>query len=269
MCEANRTLTGSSGPVDVGDACAVLRPGTCTTTSTRRGAVLFRRFALARARRSRASRPPIWRDAVRRQRPGQHAARPQHRPTRRCAGAADAVTDLQGAGIPLDVPLRRRAVRAARRREDPDPRRPGDASACSTRSTSTWTPGEGYPDVPHGSSFVQVVRFDGGALPAYAHDPHLLAVDQPDARPTSPTRRGCSAQGVGTRRLLRGRHPRRPAVHADRVRRAAFLCAARRAHAGGAARPRAARAPRGRSTSTAGGGGCSAAAACIGSRCVR
>ena len=52
------------------------RLGPARRTSTRRARVLFRRFVTRAARRPARSPPPgIWRDAVRRRRPGQHAAR--------------------------------------------------------------------------------------------------------------------------------------------------------------------------------------------------
>ena len=45
MCEANPTLIGSSGPVDVSAACPVLRAWDVHDNLDSHGALLFRRFA--------------------------------------------------------------------------------------------------------------------------------------------------------------------------------------------------------------------------------
>ena len=117
-----------------------------------RGALLFRRFASRAtdqpAPQSAAAGSVTVPDAVRRRRPGQHAARASTGTRPPCGRRSPTRSrDLRGAGIPLDAPLRDCAVRAARRRADPDPRRAGHASASSTPSTSPGTRGEGYTDV--------------------------------------------------------------------------------------------------------------------------
>ena len=154
------TLTRLERPGRRRRACAVLEAGTCATTSTRRGALLFRRFAtraLALGRRRRRRRPS--RDAVRRGRPGQHAARPEHRqPAGARRRSATRSTTCSGAGIPLDAPLRRLPVRDARRRDRSRSTAARARSASSTRSTSPCDRRQGLRRTsPHGSTFVQAV----------------------------------------------------------------------------------------------------------------
>ena len=145
-------LLGSSGPVDVSGACdAAGATGTCATTSTRPARSssaasprnLLDNFQALPDRPSGRDRAGLG-DALHDRR-----TRTPTRSTRRAASTsrnplvgsalADAVTDLEGAGIPLDAPLRRRPVRrraaASRSRSTAAPA----ASASSTRSTRPGT----------------------------------------------------------------------------------------------------------------------------------
>ena len=115
---------------------------------------------------------------------------------------ADAVTDLRSSGIPLDAPLRGYQYERRGTREDPDPRRARRPSASSTRSTSAGCPGQGYPNVPHGSSYVYTTQFTG-RLPGDTLDPHLLAVDQPELALLRRPDPHVLEQAVGRRGLLR------------------------------------------------------------------
>ena len=118
LCESSPTQTGSSGPVDVSRGL----PGPRGLGRSRRPR-LERRDPLPALRREPARQLPVPADrrlerhvhglerdlgpAVLRRRPGQHPQRAQHRGNPLVGQAlADAVTDLQGAGIPLDAGLR-------------------------------------------------------------------------------------------------------------------------------------------------------------------
>ena len=107
FCEANPTMTGSNGPVDVSAACPVLRAWDLHDNLDSNGAILFRRFA------SRAlgavpvvGTPGLYttqfdaNDAVHTPN-GLNTANPVVEQS-----FADAVSDLRNAGIPLDAPLR-------------------------------------------------------------------------------------------------------------------------------------------------------------------
>jgi acyl-homoserine-lactone acylase len=81
---------------------------------------------------------------------------------------ADAVSDLDGAGIPLDAPLRGHQYEV--RGGDPipihgGPGTLGDFNAINVR----WDPdNDGYGDVEHGSSFIMAAQFVDGKCPVRA-----------------------------------------------------------------------------------------------------
>ena len=100
MCRANPTLEGSSGPVDVSQACEVLAQWDLHFDVDSRGAALWRRFA----HRTGTTDPTLYDvpfnadDPVNTPR-GLNTDNPAVR-----AALANAVTDLQNANIPLDAP---------------------------------------------------------------------------------------------------------------------------------------------------------------------
>ena len=109
-----------------------------------------------------------------------------------------AVDDVDGLGIGARRDAARRPVREARRREDPDPRRPGRPRGRLQRDQRRrGCAGEGYPNVPHGSSFVHGRRTWTARCPDAAHDPHLLAVDQPEVAWFADQTRMFSRKAVG------------------------------------------------------------------------
>ncbi|HVF04297.1 MAG TPA: penicillin acylase family protein [Frankiaceae bacterium] len=95
----------------------------------------------------------------------------------------DALTDLAGAGIPVDAPLGTYQVDAR-----PDgtstpyfggPGTPGVFNAMN----STWNAARGYVGpLQHGSSFIQVVSFDGGGCP----DARTILTYSQSTNPASP-----------------------------------------------------------------------------------
>ena len=91
---------------------------------------------------------------------------------------ADAVTDLKGAGIPLDAPLRDFQYEKRGDEQIPIHGGPGTVGVFNAINV-TWDAKAGYPNVPHGSSYVQAVELRKAQVPGRAHDPHLLAVDEP------------------------------------------------------------------------------------------
>ena len=129
---------------------------------------------------------------------------------------ADAVTDLDGPGIPLDAPLRDFQYEKRGDERIPIHGGPGDPRASSTRSTSRGAR-RGLPERPARLELrAWPSQFDGPSCPDAAHDPHLLAVDRTRPRRTSPTRPDVLAQGVGRPGLLRARDPRRPRLTIQR-----------------------------------------------------
>ena len=164
MCEQNPVLVGSSGPVDVSEACPVLASWDLREDLDSAGAILFRRFA-SRALSSPAGvgGPPVSpfatpfdvNDPVNTPN-GLNTNSPEVR-----RALADAVSDLRGAGIPLDASTgdvqfterggERIAIHGG----------PGDPNGTFNAISAPWN-GDGFDPVQHGSSFVMVTSFREG-----------------------------------------------------------------------------------------------------------
>ena len=161
-CRANPTLQGSNGPVDVSAACPVLERWGMTDTLDDPGAVLFRRWG-TRALASVGgvvSNPAVFRtpfdpaDPVNTPR-GLNTDNPQVG-----QALADAVKDLRDGGIPLDGKLRDYQTEARGAEKIPIHGGPGGQGVFNAIS-ATWN-GRGYPDIVHGSSYVQAVQLTAG-----------------------------------------------------------------------------------------------------------
>jgi len=165
-------LLGSSGPVDVSGACPVLAAWDLHDNLDSNGAILFRRFA-TRALATPGGLPinlptgdltvfstPFAADDPVNTPSGLNILSPKVQQS-----LADAVTDLQGAGIPLDAPLRGYQYEKRGGEKVPIHGGPGDPNGDFNAINVSWSadPAEpGYPNVPHGSSFVMVTSFGGG-----------------------------------------------------------------------------------------------------------
>ena len=180
LCDAAPagTLIGSSGPVDVSGACDPLRDWDLHDNLSSSGAVLFRRFA-SNLLSNFTSVPTGLQGSTT---PGQESiftvpysnADPVHTPrgldiANPLVGRAlaDAVTDLQGAGIALDSPLL--GVQSDQRGGEAIPIHGGPGTLGVFNAINVpWDPERGYPDVPHGSSFIMATQFTGGRCPVDA-----------------------------------------------------------------------------------------------------
>jgi acyl-homoserine-lactone acylase len=176
MCESHPVLFGSGGPVDVSAACPVLAHWDLHDDLGSRGALLFRRFAT----RALGATGGPWATAFDAADPvntpnGLNANHPQVQ-----QALADAVTDLQGAGIPLDAPLGDWQYVERNGERIPIHGGPGTVGVFNAMNV-TWDAKRGYPNVPHGSSYVQVVR-PGGACP----DAHAILTYSQSTNPASP-----------------------------------------------------------------------------------
>ena len=162
FCETQPTMVGSSGPVDVSEACPVLRAWDLKDDLDSRGAILFRRFATrALGAVPVAGTPGLFtnqfdaNDAVHTPY-GLNIANPVVEQS-----LADAVTDLRNAGIPLDAPLRDWQYERRGSERIPIHGGPGGVGVFNAINVG-WTgsgANTGYSNVPHGSSFVMAARF--------------------------------------------------------------------------------------------------------------
>ena len=215
FCETTPVMTGSSGPVDVSEACPVLRAWDVHDDLDSRGAILFRRFASrALGAVPVAGTPGLYTtqfdfaDPVYTPR-GLNIANPAVEQS-----FADAVSDLRNAGIPLDAPLRDWQYERRGSEKVPIHGGPGTVGVFNAINVG-WTgsgANAGYSNVPHGSSFVMVAQFTGDedcpvdtrSILTYSQStqPQLALLRRPDAHVLQ--------QAVGRRGLLRERDRGRP-----------------------------------------------------------
>jgi acyl-homoserine-lactone acylase len=162
FCETTPTMTGTAGPVDVSEACPVLRAWDLKDDLDSRGAILFRRFASrALGAVPVAGTPGLYtnqfdaNDAVHTPY-GLNIANPAVEQS-----FADAVSDLRNAGIPLDAPLRDWQYERRGSERIPIHGGPGGVGVFNAINVSWVGSGDtpGFPNVPHGSSFVMAAQF--------------------------------------------------------------------------------------------------------------
>jgi hypothetical protein len=157
-------MTGTIGPVDVSEACPVLRAWDLHDDLDSEGAILFRRFASrALGAVPVAGTPGLYTTQFDFNDPvhtpyGLNVANPAVEQS-----FADAVSDLRNAGIPLDAPLRDWQYERRGSEKVPIHGGPGGVGVFNAINVS-WTgsgANAGYSNVPHGSSFVMVAQFTG------------------------------------------------------------------------------------------------------------
>ncbi len=178
-------LLGSNGPVDVSQACPVLAAWDLHDNLDSSGAILFRRFAsrvLAPIQGVLAD-PTIYTSPFDANDPvntpnGLNIANPKVE-----QALADAVTDLRNAGIPLNAPLRDYQYEKRGSERIPIHGGPGTVGVFNAINVNWVGSGSepGYPNVPHGSSFVMVTQFTDGC----PDDRSILTYSQSE-NPNSP-----------------------------------------------------------------------------------
>ncbi|XRQ15947.1 penicillin acylase family protein [Actinomadura welshii] len=182
---ANRNHAGelaAEGTVEMcrdmrlGEPCDVLAEWDRTADTGSRGALLFDRYW-----RKATAAWDLWKtpfdasdpvDTPRGFNTGSWAAR---------KALTDAVDELRKANIPLDAPLGDHQY--VTRNGERIPIGGGtEGLGVLNKIEARWTPGEGYTEVATGSSYIQVVSFDGDGCP----DARTLMTYSQSADPTSP-----------------------------------------------------------------------------------
>ncbi|MFI9202497.1 penicillin acylase family protein [Streptomyces sp. NPDC053048] len=173
--------TGGDGkPVDVSAACSVLAGWDRTVAKDSKGALLFDRFwrKLVRA----VPEDKLWRVPFS---PSAPVTTPNTLNTSADGfgrALADAVSELRSAGVALDAPLGEHQFVVRNGKRIPIS---GGAHALGVWNMieARWDAGTGsYPEVRHGSSYIQAVGFDGSGCPVART---LLTYGQ-SSDPTSP-----------------------------------------------------------------------------------
>ncbi|MCT9141297.1 penicillin acylase family protein [Streptomyces violarus] len=158
------TATGSDGkPVDVAEACGVLKAWDRTMDTGSRGALLFDRFW----RRLEQAVPPgqLWKVPF-------SAADPVRTPNTLNTEApglatalADTVAELRAARIALDAPLGAHQFVVRDGERLPVPGGAGQLGVWNVIQPTWDAAGGGYTEVPFGSSHLQAVGWDGSRCP--------------------------------------------------------------------------------------------------------
>jgi acyl-homoserine-lactone acylase len=178
LCETAPVLIGVGGPVDPGEACAVLEAWNLRNELDAPGAVLFQRFV----QRLLANFPTLPTgvssgnslldesvfevpfsagDPVNTPR-GLNTANPLVG-----VALANAISDLRGAGIPLDGTLRDYQYDERGGKRIPIHGGPGQLGNFNAIQ-ATWNRAEGYSNVPHGTSFIAAMGFRDKGCPVRA-----------------------------------------------------------------------------------------------------
>jgi acyl-homoserine-lactone acylase len=186
---SNRSLAGelmrddlvAACKPDLAAACGVLAKWDLHENLDSRGAVLFRRFV---SRLLDGGAPPagIWRTPFDADDPVNTPRDLNTADPRVEAALRGAVDDVNGLGKGLDVTLR--DVQFEKRGEERIPIHggPGDPEGDFNAINVPWVPGEGFPNVPHGSSFVIAAHMDGTKCP----DLRTILTYSQSTNPSSP-----------------------------------------------------------------------------------
>jgi acyl-homoserine-lactone acylase len=143
------------------EACAALAGWNLKDDLGSTGALLFRRFATRAATNPASSAlpqaPSPYREPFDPEDPvntprGLNTGSPSVR-----TALQQAVADLEGAGIPFDAPLRDWQYEKRGEERIPIHGGPGGVGVFNAINV-VWNPEQGYPNVPHGSSYVQAVE---------------------------------------------------------------------------------------------------------------
>lgn len=171
-CAVMPVAIGSGGPVQTAEACAALAAWDRTDKLDSPGAVLFRRFAEnlyltaipSGTAASQLDFPDVWTTPF-------DANDPVHTPSGLNVlnphvnfALGSAIADLQAAGMAVDESLRSAATEGRGEERIPMHGGPGTMGVFNAMSND-WVAGEGFTDVVHGASFIQVVSFDDDDCP--------------------------------------------------------------------------------------------------------
>jgi acyl-homoserine-lactone acylase len=167
---------------DLAEACDVLAKWDLHDNLDSKGAVLFRRFDTRLLSSGSVAGPPgIWtvpfdaNDPVNTPR-GLNTANPLVGQSLRAA-----IDDVRGLGKGLGVTLRQVQFEQRGNEKIPIHGGPGDPEGDFNAINVPWVPGQGYPNVPHGSSFVMTAQFTNGCPRSRSILTYSLSTD-----PTSP-----------------------------------------------------------------------------------
>ncbi len=160
-CTASPDMMGSSGVVDVRAACTALANWDKRNTLDSRGALLFQKFV----EKAFTSAQPVYSEPFLHTDPigspsGLNTANPDV-----ARALADAVTDLNGQGIPLDARLGDHQYVVRNGVKIPIHGGEFEPYGAFNAVTGPWVDGKGITDIVHGSSFIIAADLRGKKCP--------------------------------------------------------------------------------------------------------
>ena len=163
-CKENPTVSGSNGSVDVADACPALESWDLRHDVDSRGELLFRRFSEHVWLDADFEDP--WADAFDPEDPINTPSKLNTNNRKVQRSFADAVSELRDSGIPFDAQVGDYSYVMRNGTKIPIHGSNGAAGGFNVIST-TFKPGEGWPEPPHGTSYVHAVELTGGCPRAF------------------------------------------------------------------------------------------------------
>jgi acyl-homoserine-lactone acylase len=174
-CNAHPTMNGTNGPVDVSAACPALAGWDLHVNLDSTGAILFERFVDRFGSGAARFATPFDVNNPVKTPNGLNTSDPTLE-----TAFANAVSDLNGASIPLNAPYGDFHYESRNGQHIPIHGGEGGQGVFNAIA-DTFDPAAGYSDIVHGSSFVMVTEFDGDECP---NDRSILTYSESDD-PTS------------------------------------------------------------------------------------
>lgn len=237
-CEQQGTVLTQSGPVDVSEACPVLRAWDLKTDLDSKGAILWQRFVTRLTGVAPVALPyPAG--------PFSEPFDPE-RPVDTPSGLSTlnpltgdalgrAVLDVRNAGLPLDAAPRTGQTVTRIGETIPIQGGPGGSGIFNV-ITPVWDPKKGYTEVVHGSSYIQAVELRPGCPVARTLLTYGLSTNPGSARTSDQTKRFSEKQWVTVPFCAKDLERDRSAVRTHRARRGATVASLTEAR--GKQRPR-------------------------------
>ena len=180
--------TSSGAPVEVGNACDVLRKWDLHENLDSRGAVLFRRFWSSLTGGNQGTvyaysqLAPYWKTPFDPDNPVQTPAGLNTTDPEVTLALGDAIADLRGAGVPLGQRLGKQQYIEKNGVRYPIHGGPGDPNGDFNAIWAGWSSSKGVTSPDGGSSFVQVVTWNDGRCP----DARTILTYSQSTDPTNP-----------------------------------------------------------------------------------
>ena len=173
-CKENPSVLGTNGPVDVSEACPALEGWDLRHNLDSRGELLFRSFSEHVWLDADFEDP--WADGFDPNDPVNTPRKLNTENRKVQRSFADAVSELREAGIPFDAPVRDWSYVTLNDKRYPIHGSNGAAGGFNVIST-VFKPRLGWPEPPHGTSYLHAVEFTKGCPRVYTLQAYSQSTD--------------------------------------------------------------------------------------------